>query len=134
MRIVQSGENADQHSIGVSQTMNIFFNHPAPSALPVMLPTEYLTLHVTRGCKIRLVSRSISTQGDMGCCKCEASRPSLYNLLTLRQVWDVEKHRLVLTATQIQMMPSTGRKKTQAERANTQNLPVSNASCPYRRG
>ncbi|KAF8914391.1 hypothetical protein CPB84DRAFT_86567 [Gymnopilus junonius] len=91
MRMVEAGEGGEHLSIGVSQTMNIFFHHLAPGP----------------GSKITLISRSISTRGDVGCCKCE--------------IWDTGKHRLIVTGTQMQMMPSEGR-EPQKESSSRQDL------------
>ncbi|PPQ68626.1 hypothetical protein CVT25_005536 [Psilocybe cyanescens] len=41
--------------IGVTQTFNFFFHHPAPPA----------------GSRIRIINRSVSTAEDVGCCQSE---------------------------------------------------------------
>ncbi|KDR84175.1 hypothetical protein GALMADRAFT_133530 [Galerina marginata CBS 339.88] len=73
MRLTEGGD----HVIGVSQTLNVFFHHPAPGV----------------GSRIRIVNRSVSTQDEVGCCQSE--------------IWDIQNHRLIVTGSQLQMMPST---------------------------
>ncbi|KAF9562446.1 hypothetical protein CPC08DRAFT_706654 [Agrocybe pediades] len=68
--------DGQDHTIGVSQNFNFFWYNVPPGP----------------GSKLTIISRSVNVHGDMGCCQCE--------------IWDMEKHKMIVSGTQTQMLPS----------------------------
>ena len=74
MSVLQGG--VDQ--IGVSQTFNIILHASVPVYVVLTIAAACITLtDRRRGSRIRIISRSVSTEKHAGCCQTDVSRDTL---------------------------------------------------------